>query len=172
MRRRQRGRRGNSAASPMRSSTQAWAPFKRGRGWRRDGWVIYGQVGISAAGIPPGEKSFPSKKIASWRQLRRGVDSGENIPPAYPAEVPVLEIIDIHPHAISHDQIRYPFAPVGGKMSVWAKERPVDGDELAASMDKAGIRRAVIVHASTAYGYDNSYVADVVAAHKDRFCYV
>ena len=83
-----------------------------------------------------------------------------------------MEIIDIHPHAISHDQARYPFAPVGGKMSVWAKERPVDGDELAAWMDKASIRRAVIVHASTAYGYDNSYVADVVDAHADRFRYV
>lgn len=83
-----------------------------------------------------------------------------------------MEIIDIHPHAISHDLARYPFAPVGGKMSVWAQERPVDGDELAASMSAAGIRRAVIVHASTAYGYDNSYVADVVDAHKDRFLYV
>jgi predicted TIM-barrel fold metal-dependent hydrolase len=83
-----------------------------------------------------------------------------------------LEIIDIHPHAISHDQGRYPFAPVGGKMSVWAKERPIDGDELAAWMDTAGIRRAVIVHASTAYGYDNSYVADVIDAHRDRFRYV
>jgi len=83
-----------------------------------------------------------------------------------------MEIVDIHPHAISHDPVRYPFAPVGGKMSVWARERPVDGDELAAWMDRAGIRRAVIVHASTAYGYDNSYVADVTAAHSDRFRYV
>jgi predicted TIM-barrel fold metal-dependent hydrolase len=83
-----------------------------------------------------------------------------------------LEIIDIHPHAISHDPSRYPFAPVGGKMSVWARDRPVDGDELAAWMDTAGIRRAVIVHASTAYGYDNSYVADVVDAHPGRFRYV
>jgi L-fuconolactonase len=83
-----------------------------------------------------------------------------------------LEIIDIHPHAISKDPVRYPFAPVGGKMSAWAKERPVDGDELAALMRTADIRRAVIVHASTAYGYDNSYVADVADAHRDQFRFV
>ncbi len=83
-----------------------------------------------------------------------------------------MEIVDIHPHAIAKDAMRYPFAPVGGKMSKWSLERPVDGDELAAWMDKAGIRRAVIVHASTAYGYDNSYVADVIAAHADRFRFV
>jgi L-fuconolactonase len=83
-----------------------------------------------------------------------------------------LELIDIHPHAISNNKKAYPLAPVGGKMSVWAEERPLDGDELAAAMTGAGIRRAVIVHASTAYGYDNSYVADVIAAHKDRFLYV
>jgi predicted TIM-barrel fold metal-dependent hydrolase len=83
-----------------------------------------------------------------------------------------LEVIDIHPHAVSKDEKRYPFGPVGGKMSVWAKERPVDGDELALRMDEAGIRRAVIVHASTAYGYDNSYAADVAAAHRDRFRFI
>lgn len=83
-----------------------------------------------------------------------------------------MEIIDIHPHAISKDVARYPFAPVGGKMSKWSLERPVDGDELAAMETQAGIRRAVIVHASTAYGYDNSYVADVADAHPDQFRFV
>jgi len=83
-----------------------------------------------------------------------------------------LDVIDIHPHAVSKDEKRYPFGPVGGKMSVWAKERPVDGDELARSMDKVGIRRAVIVHASTAYGYDNSYAADVAEAHRGRFRFI
>lgn len=83
-----------------------------------------------------------------------------------------MEIIDIHPHAISKDHARYPFAPVGGKMSGWATGRPVDGDELAAFMKNAGIRRAALVHASTAYGYDNSYVADVADAHPDRFRFV
>jgi L-fuconolactonase len=83
-----------------------------------------------------------------------------------------LEIVDIHPHAISHDRTRYPLAPVDGKLSGWAQDRPVDGDELVALMDKAGIRRAVLVHASTAYGFDNSYAADVTAAHPDRFRFI
>jgi predicted TIM-barrel fold metal-dependent hydrolase len=36
-------------------------------------------------------------------------------------------------------------------------------------MDKAGVAKAAIVQASTCYGHDNSYVADAVAAHPDRF---
>ncbi len=83
-----------------------------------------------------------------------------------------MDIIDIHPHVIATDEQRYPFNPVGGKMSVWAKERPVDCDGMLAWMDKAGIGRSVIVHASTAYGYDNSYAADCAQAHPDRFRFV
>jgi predicted TIM-barrel fold metal-dependent hydrolase len=83
-----------------------------------------------------------------------------------------LEIIDIHPHAISRDVAKYPYSPLGGTMSVWSRERPVEGDALAVMMTEARIRRAVIVHASTAYGYDNSYVADVAAAHADQFRFV
>ena len=36
-------------------------------------------------------------------------------------------------------------------------------------MDKAGVAKAAIVQASTAYGHDNSYVADAVAAYPRRF---
>ncbi|TMJ35257.1 MAG: hypothetical protein E6G86_20380 [Alphaproteobacteria bacterium] len=36
-------------------------------------------------------------------------------------------------------------------------------------MDEAGIDKAAIVHSSTAYGYDNSYVAAAVAAVPSRF---
>jgi predicted TIM-barrel fold metal-dependent hydrolase len=36
-------------------------------------------------------------------------------------------------------------------------------------MDEAGVDKAAIVHSSTAYGYDNSYVADAVAAVPSRF---
>jgi len=83
-----------------------------------------------------------------------------------------LEIIDIHPHVISKDVTRYPFNPVGGTMSGWSVERPADCDAMLAAMDKAGIRRSVLVHASTAYGYDNSYVADCAAQHPDRFRFI
>jgi predicted TIM-barrel fold metal-dependent hydrolase len=79
------------------------------------------------------------------------------------------KLIDIHPHIISKDTSRYPVAPLGGKRSVWSSERPVDFAELLAGMDEAGVDKAAIVHSSTTYGYDNSYLADAIAAHHDRF---
>ena len=36
-------------------------------------------------------------------------------------------------------------------------------------MDNAGIAKSAIVQASTAYGHDNSYVAEAIAAHPKRF---
>jgi len=78
-------------------------------------------------------------------------------------------LIDIHPHIISKDVARYPAAPLGGKRSAWSTERPVDFAELVAGMDAAGVTKAAIVHSSTTYGYDNSYLADAIAGHHDRF---
>jgi predicted TIM-barrel fold metal-dependent hydrolase len=40
---------------------------------------------------------------------------------------------------------------------------------MLAAMDQAGVQKSAIVQASTCYGHDNSYVADAVAAHPDRF---
>ncbi len=39
-------------------------------------------------------------------------------------------------------------------------------------MDAAGVAKAAVVHSSTCYGYDNSYVIDSVAKHKDRLAAV
>jgi predicted TIM-barrel fold metal-dependent hydrolase len=36
-------------------------------------------------------------------------------------------------------------------------------------MDAAGIAKAAVVQASTAYGHDNSYLAEAVARHPNRF---
>jgi predicted TIM-barrel fold metal-dependent hydrolase len=77
-------------------------------------------------------------------------------------------IIDSHTHVISQDAARYPADPLGGHRSTWSQDRPVDGDGLLTAMDKAGIDKAVVVQASTVYGHDNRYVAEVVAAHRDR----
>jgi L-fuconolactonase len=79
------------------------------------------------------------------------------------------QLIDIHPHIISTDTVRYPVAPLGGKRSEWSQHRPVDFEQLVAGMDHAGIDKAAIVHSSTTYGYDNSYLADAIAGHRDRF---
>ncbi|NKC29519.1 amidohydrolase family protein [Falsiroseomonas selenitidurans] len=80
-----------------------------------------------------------------------------------------IEIIDTHTHVISPDTARYPLAPLGGKQSDWSAERPTPPEALIAAMDEAGIARAVVVQASTAYGHDNSYLVESVAAHRDRF---
>jgi L-fuconolactonase len=77
--------------------------------------------------------------------------------------------IDIHPHIIAGDTVRYPLAPLGGHQSDWSRTRPVSTEQMIAAMDSAGVRKAAIVQASTCYGHDNSYVADAVAAHPGRF---
>lgn len=78
-------------------------------------------------------------------------------------------VFDIHTHVISADTARYPLAPLGGKQSDWSRTRAVDAAALIAEMDRAGVAKSAVVHASTAYGYDNSYLCDSVAAHPDRF---
>ena len=78
-------------------------------------------------------------------------------------------VIDIHPHIIASDTKRYPLAPLGGHQSDWSRTRPVTTEQMLIAMDKAGVAKSAIVQASTCYGHDNSYVADAVAAHPDRF---
>lgn len=77
-------------------------------------------------------------------------------------------VIDNHTHVISPDGERYPVDPIGGRQSDWSRDHPVDLDVLLRALDDAGIDRAVVVQASTVYGHDNRYLADSVAAHRDR----
>lgn len=78
-------------------------------------------------------------------------------------------VLDIHPHIISTDTARYPRDPLGGQASVWSQDRPTSTLQLLQAMDEAGVAMAAIVQASTCYGFDNSYVADAVADHPERF---
>jgi predicted TIM-barrel fold metal-dependent hydrolase len=80
-----------------------------------------------------------------------------------------MPVIDIHPHVIATDTQRYPRAPLGGHQSDWSQKRPVGVEQLIAEQERAGIRKAALVQASTCYGHDNSYVADAVEAHPERF---
>src|SRR5215204_5558450 len=80
-----------------------------------------------------------------------------------------MPIIDIHPHVIATDNVRYPLQPLGGNQSTWSRDRPTPYDKMIEEMDQAGVAKAAIVQASTAYGHDNSYVADAIAAHPQRF---
>jgi len=80
-----------------------------------------------------------------------------------------MTTIDIHPHIIAADAVRYPLAPLGGQQSDWSRTRPVTVERMIAAMDTAGVDKAALVQASTCYGHDNSYVANAVAAHPARF---
>ena len=79
------------------------------------------------------------------------------------------KIIDIHPHIITTDEHRYPRIPLGGKQSTWSQSRPTTWEQLLVAMDDAGVEKSAIVQSSTSYGFDNSYLADAVAARPDRF---
>jgi predicted TIM-barrel fold metal-dependent hydrolase len=78
------------------------------------------------------------------------------------------QIVDIHPHIISDDERAYPPAPLFGKRSDWSQERPSTVEALIAAMDAAGVAKAAVVHSSTTYGFDNSYVVDGCSRYKDR----
>ena len=80
-----------------------------------------------------------------------------------------MPIIDIHPHVIATDNMRYPLQPLGGNQSTWSRDRPTTYDTMIKEMDNAGVAKSAIVQASTAYGHDNSYVAEAIAAHPKRF---
>jgi predicted TIM-barrel fold metal-dependent hydrolase len=77
-------------------------------------------------------------------------------------------IVDIHPHIVSADTKRYPPTPLFGIQSDWSKERPAEVEDLLAEMDRAGVHKTAIVHASTVYGFDNALVADAVKRHPAR----
>jgi predicted TIM-barrel fold metal-dependent hydrolase len=79
-----------------------------------------------------------------------------------------MKIVDIHPHIISDDESRYPPAPLFGKRSDWSQERPNTVQALVAAMDAAGVAKAAVVHSSTTYGFDNSYVVDGCDQYRDR----
>lgn len=79
------------------------------------------------------------------------------------------QIIDIHPHIISEDTERYPVTPQEGHRSNWSATRPINFGQLIAEMDESGVAKAAIVHSSTTYGHNNSYVADSVVPEPGRF---
>ena len=80
-----------------------------------------------------------------------------------------MPIIDIHPHVIATDNTRYPLQPLGGNQSTWSRDRPTTHEMMVKAMDEAGVDKSAIVQASTAYGHDNTYVAEAIAAHPKRF---
>lgn len=68
-------------------------------------------------------------------------------------------LIDTHCHVIATDTKRYPLKPLYGKQSDWSAEHPLDYPDMVKADTEAGVDKAVLVQASSAYGSDNSYVA-------------
>lgn len=80
-----------------------------------------------------------------------------------------MDIVDTHCHVVSSDTARHPRSPLGGTQSEWVTTRPVTTDEMIEHMDEAGVAQAVLVQATTAYGYDNSYVLESTGRWPARF---
>lgn len=78
------------------------------------------------------------------------------------------DVIDVHCHVISPDRNKYPLAPIGGTQSDWSAKRSLTPEQLLKAMDEAGVTKAAVVQASTAYGHDSSYLADAIARFPDR----
>ena len=78
-------------------------------------------------------------------------------------------LIDTHTHVIATDTKRYPLAPLFGRQSAWSAEHPLDYPDMIKAIDAAGVDKAILVQASSAYAFDNTYVSEAVATHPDRF---
>lgn len=77
-------------------------------------------------------------------------------------------IIDVHPHIISDDIVKYPITPFGNKRSKWSEAQgSMTAEKLIESMKAAGVDKAVVVHSTTTYGYNCDYLADSVAKYPD-----
>lgn len=74
--------------------------------------------------------------------------------------------IDTHVHIVAPDQQRYP-RKLAPNASDWVIDMP--GEAMLDLMREAGIERAMLVQAYSAYEFDNSYVADVALQYPERF---
>jgi L-fuconolactonase len=75
-------------------------------------------------------------------------------------------IIDTHVHIVAPDQYRYPRKLAPGN-SNWVID--MSGETMLELMGQAGIDRAILVQAHSAYEFDNNYVADVAIKYPGRF---
>ncbi len=85
-------------------------------------------------------------------------------------------LVDTHVHVIAEDRERYPLQPSrvqpGGAASTWYEESSVTVEQLAEHMRSAGVDRATLVQAKTAYGHNNDYAADSASLYPETFAAV
>lgn len=80
-------------------------------------------------------------------------------------------MLDTHAHLIAADSIAYPPAPGAGILDK-KLARALTAETLLASMDRAGVARALLVQRGSIYGFDNRYVCDSAAHYPQRFAAV
>ena len=87
-------------------------------------------------------------------------------PPSQPDQLGQLDqvLIDSHLHAVSPDRTRYPLRQADLPGNSWVHTSPASAEDLLAAMADNGVQGGVLVQPVGAYGTDNSYVADAVAA--------
>ena len=83
---------------------------------------------------------------------------------------PDVTVVDTHTHVVARDEARFPLRPPPElpHFREWYREAPVTVEGLLAEMGDAGVDRAVLVQAYSAYGTDNAYVTAAARAHADR----
>ena len=80
-----------------------------------------------------------------------------------------MPVVDTHIHIVAADHQRYPFSPDSRGLGEWVTANPVTIEEMILEMSSGGVDQALLVQASSAYSYDNSYVADGAEQHPNRF---
>jgi L-fuconolactonase len=81
-----------------------------------------------------------------------------------------MGIVDTHAHLISDDPIAYP--PACASIERSNVPSPLRAEDLLASMDRAGVERALLVQRGSIYGFDNRYVCDSAARYPHRLAAV
>jgi predicted TIM-barrel fold metal-dependent hydrolase len=79
-----------------------------------------------------------------------------------------IAVVDSHTHVVSADRVRYPVTPAVDEELAWHHERPTDVEALLELASQSGVRGVALVQALSCHGYDNRYVLDGAAAHRDH----
>ncbi len=82
-------------------------------------------------------------------------------------------MIDTHTHAVSPATHRYPLRPAALANGAWWDEEDTSVERLLAGVDDSDVGGVLLVQAVGAYGFDNTYLGDAVAAdHRLAGCVV
>lgn len=93
---------------------------------------------------------------------RRALPNHESVD----VELSAMNIIDAHSHIWTPDTERYPLAP--GYRRANMEPASFTAEELRTEMQAIGVSRVVLIQMSF-YGYDNSYMLDVIAKSPKMF---